>query len=200
MGELGPCTDIGKEGNFILPDLMNDETYYITLFGEGAEGAQGTYSDQMAVTPKEDPIPPQGAFFIGGPNVIDGGDVATSREVELKVDAMDSDSEFDGPAGAGSHSVPHGLVGPQFADMFTASGDVEMRFANTLEGIDAATWEPLADTKAWELECEDGEQCKVFGQFRDGAGNESLIVDQQIELQIAEEVKPTLKLPFVSTE
>jgi hypothetical protein len=200
-GELGRCTDMGNEGDFILPDLQNGQTYYLTLYGEGEGGARGDYSDQMAVMPKEDPIPPQGAFFIGGPNVIEGGDVATSRDVTLMVDAMDTDSEYDGPAGAGlgSHSIPHGLVGPQFAGMFTASGDVEMRFANSETGIATAEWEPLASTKAWQLACEDGAVCTVFGQFRDGAGNESLIIDQQIELQL-----PVpgliLHLPFVATE
>jgi hypothetical protein len=188
---------MGNEGDFVLADLENGQTYFLTLYGEGEEGARGDYSDQMAVTPKEDPIPPQGAFFIDGPNVIMGGDVATSRDVLLMVDAVDTDSEFDGPAGAGSHSIPHGLVGPQFEGMFQASGDVQMRFANTEEGIASAEWEPLASTKAWQLDCEDGTICTVFGQFRDGAGNESLIIDQRIRLQLAES---TLNLPFIVTE
>ena len=197
-GELGPCTDMGNTGDFILPDLENDKTYYVTLYGEGTDSAQGDYSDQMSVTPKLDPIPPQGAFFIGGPNVIGGGDVATSRNVQLMVDALDTDSEFDGPAGFGSHSVPHGLVGPQFRGMYQASGNVEMRFANTEEGVSAAAWEPLSSTKAWILECENGEECTVFAQFRDAAGNESLIIDQQIELQLPPQ--SILNLPFVGTD
>ena len=70
--------------------------------------------------------------------------------------------------------------------MFVASGDVEMRFSNTLEGIGAAPWEPITGTKEWMLECADGTICTVFGQFRDGAGNESLVIDELIQLQLGE--------------
>jgi hypothetical protein len=182
-GELGECQDMGTRGDFVLPGLSNGQPYTLTLYGEGEGGAQGAYSDQMAVTPKEDPIPPQGAFFIGGSNVTDGGDVATSRAVVLFVDAVDTDSEVDGPAGFGSHSVPHGLVGPQHAGMFVASGNVQMRFANTQEGIGTSPWEPLLSPKEWTLGCAAGTVCTVYGQFRDGAGNESLVIDQQILLQ-----------------
>jgi hypothetical protein len=99
------------------------------------------------------------------------------------VDAVDTDSEFDGPAGAGSHSIPHGFVGVQHTNMFTASGNVQMRFANSLDGIDTALWEPLASTKDWTLDCAYGDICTVYGQFKDGADNESLITDQKIMLQ-----------------
>lgn len=183
-GALGNCRDIGDDGSFTLTGLANGVTHYITLYGEGAEGAQGTYSDQLPVTPTEDPIPPQGAFFIDGPTVIEGGDVAMSRSVILFVDAIDTDSEYDGPAGAGSHSIPHGLVSDEHTGMFTVSGNVEMRFANTSQGIESAPWQPLADTLPWQLGCADGTICTVFGQFRDGAGNESLVVDQKILLKL----------------
>ena len=163
--------------------------------GEGEGGAVGTYSDQMPVTPAEDPIPPQGAFFIGGPTVTDGGDVATSQKVVLFIDAVDTDSEFDGPAGLGSHSVSHGLMGTQLTGMFAASGNVEMRFSNTQDGVDTSPWEPLSSSKNWTLDCADGNICTVYGQFRDGAGNESLVIDQQILLQLGE---PTIYLPIMS--
>ena len=194
-GKLGDCRDIGNKGDFLLSGLANGKTYYITLYGEGENGAQGTYSEQLIVKPMIDPIPPQGAFFIGGPNVADGGDVANSAKVTLFVDAIDTDSEFNGPAGLGSHSIPHGLVGPQFAGMFEVSGNVEMRFANGLEEIENAKWEPLASSKNWTLGCSTGEMCTVFGQFRDGAGNESLVVDQHIFLEAG---STTIFLPVVS--
>jgi hypothetical protein len=194
-GKLGDCRDIGNKGDFLLSGLANGKTYYITLYGEGENGAQGTYSEQLLVKPMVDPIPPQGAFFIGGPNVADGGDVANSAKVTLFVDAIDTDSEFNGPAGLGSHSIPHGLVGPQFAGMFEVSGNVEMRFANGLEEIENAKWEPLASSKNWTLGCSTGEMCTVFGQFRDGAGNESLVVDQHIFLEAG---STTIFLPVVS--
>lgn len=183
-GSLGDCRSIGARGDFILGDLANGRKYYITLYGQGADGAEGAYSDQMEVVPAEDPIPPQGAFYISGHDVTEGGSVATSRQVTLMVDALDTDSEYEGAAGFGSHSVPHGLVGPEFAGMFTASGQVEMRFGNSESAVASAPWESLASSKEWTLHCDDGDLCVVYGQFRDGAGNESLIVTQQIRLEL----------------
>ena len=84
------------------------------------------------------------------------------------------------------------------AGMFEVSGNVEMRFANTAEGMESAPWEPLAKTKNWTLDCADGDICTVFGQFRDGAGNESLIVDQKILLQL-EGGSLLLYMPVVSS-
>jgi len=200
-GELGTCRPMGNKGDFLLPGLKNGEMVYITLYGEGEDGAMGAYSDQLPVTPAADPIPPQGAFFIDGPNVTEGGDVATSRSVMLYVDAVDTDGEYDGPAstsgGFGSHSIPHGLVSPEMAGLFQVSGDVEMRFANSEKGVESAPWEPLTKTKNWGLDCDDGDICTVFGQFRDGAGNESLIIDQKILLQL-EEGSLILYMPVVS--
>ena len=191
-GSLGQCLLVRPTGDYILENLTNGMPYYITLFGVGEDGALGDYSDQMLVTPKEDPIPPQGAFFIGGDSVAEGGDVAMSTQVTLFVDAVDTDSEYDGPAGLGSHSVPHSLASPEYAGMFAASNDVQMRFGNSLEEVNSAPWEPLAETRAWVLECAAGNLCTVFGQFRDGAGNESLVIDQSILFD-----PPLLYLPFV---
>jgi hypothetical protein len=64
-----------------------------------------------------------------------------------------------------------------------ASGDVEVPFANSSEKIDDAPWEALAETKNWRLDCPEETVCTVYGQFRDGTGNESLVVDQQKLLQ-----------------
>jgi len=183
-GDLGDCQDMGNEGKFVLEGLTNDQTYYLTLYGEGEDNAQGVTSDQFTVTPKEDSIPPQGAFYIGGPNVIQGGDVATSREVTLFIDATDTAIQYKGPAaGAGSPVASFVLVGANGGTP-RASGNIEMRFSNSLSGIRTATWEPLAPTKAWTLDCADGSRCTVYGQFRDGAKNESLVVRQQILLKL----------------
>jgi hypothetical protein len=201
-GGAAKCTDMGSKGDFLLPGLSNGQPYEVILCGIGENGALGVCSDPETVTPAADPIPPQGAFFIGGPNVIEGGDVATSRSVMLYVDAIDTDGEYAGPAatsgGFGSHSIPHGLVGPQMAGLFEVSGDVEMRFANSEKGIEGAPWEALAKTKNWTLECADGDVCTVYGQFRDGAGNESLIIDQKILLQV-EGGSLILYMPVVSS-
>jgi hypothetical protein len=183
-GDLGDCQDMGNEGRFVLTNLTNGLTYYLTLYGEGEGGAEGVRSDQLAVTPREDPIPPQGAFFIGGPNVTEGGDVATSREVVLFVDAADTDSEYLGPDDPGAHGAANELAGKFRGGMTAARGSIQMRFSNTLKGIQTAQWEPLSSSRPWTLACANATLCTVYGQFQDGAGNESLVVDQSVLLQL----------------
>ena len=168
----------------MLEGLTNEREVFLTLYGLGEDGGRGTFTDQKGVTPKEDPVPPQGAFFIDGPAVEQGGDVTTSARVLLKVDAVDTEAEVDGPAaGSGSHSVAHGWNSAAFVGLFQASGDVEMRFGNSEDALARAAWEDLAAEKPWTLDCDPGTICTVFGQFRDGAGNESLVVDQKILYQ-----------------
>lgn len=188
QGELGKKFDMGQKGTFTITNLINDQTYWLTLQGEGSNGAMGAYSDPYEVTPKEDPVPPQGGFMIGGPNVIDGGDTATSRSVTLLVDATD-ESVFEGPA---SHSLPHDWLRPEFKGLLVPSGNIEMRFTNDLLTLEAVGWEPLADEKPWTLGCRNNETCLVYGQFRDGAGNESLVVFQQILLSFEEIYLPII--------
>jgi hypothetical protein len=73
-----------------------------------------------------------------------------------------------------------------------------MRFHNDAALIELAPWEPLADEKPWTLACTDGEYCSVFAQFRDGAGNESLVVEQSIKLQSGGAIGPNkLFLPLI---
>jgi hypothetical protein len=168
---------MGQKGTFIVPNLVNGLTYYFILQGE-SNGAQGAYSDQYMAVPKEDPVPPQGAFQIGGPNVSDDGDTASSRNVTLLIDATDQ-LNYEGPA---SHSASHDLLNPQFKGLLQASDNIEMRFSNDPSTISLASWEPLAETKPWTMACRAGETCIVYGQFRDGARNESLIILDDILL------------------
>jgi hypothetical protein len=79
-------------------------------------------------------------------------------------------------------------VGLQFTGMFEASGNVEMRFANSPEEIEKAECESLSEKKEWQLACKNGPSCTVFGQFRDGVGNDPLIVDQSIDLRVPQTV------------
>lgn len=197
-GQLGDMLDMGTTGSFsitALPNgqsLVNGTPYYLTFSRMNVNNnAEGAYSDQFEITPKEDPIPPSGAFLIGGPNVTNGGDVATARQVTLLIDATDV-LEYEGAA---SHAVPHAHLQTPGLHQTIVSGNVEMRFHNDIDLLPQATWESLADEKVWTLDCEDGEYCTVYGQFRDGAGNESLVIDQAIQLQLA--AGNTLYLPLI---
>ena len=176
-GELGQAVDMGGRGEYILSRLANGRPYYLTLQAETGDG-QGGYSDQHEVTPKEDPLAPQGAFYIGGPGVSKGGDETSSPEVVLHVDATDVLS-YDGPA---SHSVGHGAIHPELIPFVVPSGNIEMRFSNDPATLGSARWEPLAAEKDWTLDCQTGAECTVYGQFRDGADNESLVLTDHIHL------------------
>jgi hypothetical protein len=201
-GELGNVLDLGNSGQGTIDALpgggapTNGTPYYLTFaFANSGDGAEGAYSDQDVVTPKEDPVPPSGAFNFGGPNVIAGGDIATSPQVTLLVDATDQPSY----EGAASHSVPHAHFQTPGLVQTIVSGNIEMRFHNDAALIELAPWEPLADEKPWTLACTDGEYCSVFAQFRDGAGNESLVVEQSIKLQSGGAIGPNkLFLPLIT--
>jgi hypothetical protein len=193
-GELGESWDMGNTGSFTFTKVTNDRPYYLTFqrYYRSAE-AWGAFSDQYEVTPKADPVPPQGAFLIGGPNVVDGGDSAISRNVTLYIDATDQ-LAYEGPA---SHSVGHYAVRPEMGGHVEVSGDVHMRFSNDLSTIGSVEWEPLAETKPWTLDCADGETCIVYGQFRDRADNESLIVDRQVILVLCQGEDCAVYLPII---
>lgn len=58
-----------------------------------------------------------------------------------------------------------------------------MRFSNDPETLDDKRWQPLAPEVDWTLDCESGEVCTVYGQFRDAADNESLVLSDHIHLE-----------------
>ncbi len=191
-GQLGSGLNIGGTGSYTLTQLpgggtvMNGTPYYLTFQRSNASaGAEGTYSDQYTVTPNEDPVPPQGAFLIDGPNIIEGGDATTSKQVILSIDATDQ-LELKGPA---SHSIAHALLNVPGIASLAPSGISEMRFVNTDQAqIEGVSWEAYGTSKPWTLDCQVGQKCVTYAQFRDRAGNESLIVDQQIRLAGAGDV------------
>ncbi len=168
---LGSSVDMGQTGLFTLTGLTNGTTYYLRLAGVNG-AAEGDYSDPLPVTPKADPDPPSGAVLIEN-----GADVVTSTEVTLYISS--SDTPLQGAAeGANGHLTDR--LSLRYNEV---SGNVEMRLSNdpTMAG---ATWEPLAQQKAWTLACDAQNVCTVYAQFRDGAGNESLVVFDQATLNL----------------
>ncbi len=181
-GELGQSQSIGRTGNFTLTNLINDQTYYLTLAGV-TETAESNYSEAVAVTPKADPDAPSGTMLINN------GEQATN-EAEVVLNISATDTPLPGVAQSSSaHAVD--ALSLEFNDV---SGDVEMRISNdpTMEG---APWEPLALEKAWTLpNAEPGPQ-QVYIQFRDAAGNESFIVPDSILLEASAPIQ--LFLPIM---
>ena len=171
IDSLGTMLSLGQKGDFPVGGLANDTTYYIRLQGVNGD-AVGDLSDPVAVTPKADPDMPAGTLLIEN-----GKAVATSNQVVLHISA--TDQVLDGAAqGAAAHQT----------DMLSqiinqVSGGVQMRIANS-EDMSGAVWEPMAATKNWTLACNTGDTCTVYAQFKDAAQNESLIVNDTIELDV----------------
>jgi hypothetical protein len=177
--ELGQEVDMGQTGVFSLTGLTNDQTYFLRLSGMTDE-AEGDYSDPIAATPKADPDPPSGTILIEN-----GAETTTSKEVTLYISS--SDTPLEGVAQAANAHLTDYLS----LAINKVSANVEMRLAND-DSMDGAAWEPLAAQKAWTLDCDAGEVCTVYAQFRDGAENESFIVFDNILLEGFEVYMPLI--------
>jgi hypothetical protein len=149
--------------------LPNDQTFYLTFAGAN-DDAQGDYSNPVPAPPKADPNSPNGAILINNDAM-----TTTSKSVVLNISA--TDTPLPGPATPAS-----GRVGGPWTRGNDISGDVEMRISNEPTFADA-DWEPLAEEKPWVLGEGGPGDFLVFAQFRDAAGNESLIVHDDIEWQ-----------------
>jgi len=162
--------DAGTSGTFTI-GLRNNTVYTVTLRGQTDEGVGGP-TDPETVTPKADPDAPSGDVLING-----GADTTASRSVVLLVRATDEPLE-------GMPSQPSGALASQWTAGNEVSGDVEMRFRNEIDGA-WSPWQPFAETVPWVLSdtCTYGSNCTVYGQFRDGAMNESLLVADTIALE-----------------
>ncbi len=164
---LGLGTDIGNSGQFTMTGVVNDQTYYAVL-APAFDNAMGDYTEQVAVTPKEDPDPPSGAMLIN-----DGAPTTASAFVTLDISSSDT------PLPGAAESANAHLGGLLALKYNTISGGVEMRISND-PGFEGAVWEPLAMQKSWVLGGAPGQIYRVYIQFRDAAGNESFIVYDDI--------------------
>jgi hypothetical protein len=166
-GQLGQSLDMGVSGRYTLTNLINEQTYYLTL--AGANGlAQCDYSDPIPVTPKADPDAPSGAILINN-----GAPTTKSKNVTLYIGA--ADDPLPGVPQGASSSIEGSL--PRANN--TVSGVVEMKVSNH-PFLSGAVWEPFVSRKPWKLGDSPSAVHQVFAQFRDAAGNESFIVSDDI--------------------
>jgi hypothetical protein len=185
VNSLGAAISLGQQGNFPVTGLANGTTYYVRLQGVN-ENAVGDISDPVAVTPKLDPDMPTGTLLIEN-----GKAAAPSNQVVLHISA--TDQVLDGAAqGAAAHQTD---MLSQFINQ--VSGGVQMRISNHSD-MSGAAWEPVTATKNWALACNPGDTCTVYAQFRDAAQNESLIVNDSIELDVDTGSGFDLFLPVVA--
>ena len=158
----------GVDEEALIPNVENDTTYYLRIVCVDGD-AEGKPSDIIEVTPKADPDAPAGDMLIEN-----GAAMVGFKAVTLNLSA--TDTPLQGMAqGANAHMTD------QLSLQNQISGGLEMRIAND-SAMTGAAWEPFAQTKAWTLECADGEVCIVYAQFRDAAENESLIIADGILL------------------
>ena len=174
----GQGTDMGqgntRPGEFQVKGVQNDKTYYVVLQPVGVDDqgnpVQGDLSEPIAVTPKADPDMPSGTMLIEN-------DAAqtNNKQVELNISATDTPLN-----GAAQGSAAH-MTDMWSQQVNTVSGNVQMRIANT-DKMDGIPWRPVQPVVPWTLVCEPGQECTVYAQFKDAAGNESLIVNDKIQL------------------
>ena len=174
----GQGTDMGqgntRPGEFQVKGVQNDKTYYVVLQPVGVDDqgnpVQGDLSEPIAVTPKADPDMPSGAMLIENDAV-----QTNNKQVELNISATDTPLN-----GAAQGSAAH-MTDMWSQQVNTVSGGVQMRIANT-DKMDGIPWQPVQPVVPWTLVCQPGQECKVYAQFKDAAGNESLIVNDTILL------------------
>ncbi|MCP4361459.1 MAG: fibronectin type III domain-containing protein, partial [Chloroflexi bacterium] len=179
MNSLGNPVDMGSSGDFTIPNLTNDTPYYIRIIpGNGAD--EGPITQPVVVTPKSDPDAPAGWMLINNDAA-----TTTTRAVTLNISA--SDTPLPGAAeSANAHQTD--MLSMLVNDV---SGNVEMRIANSPD-MSGATWQTLAAEAPWTLTCKGLTLCPVYIQFRDGAGNESLVIYDDIFLDVLDLYLPVI--------
>jgi len=165
---LGDPEPMGDTGIFTYTNVINDQTVYVTLAGENGT-AGGDYSETEAVTPKADPDAPSGAMLINN-----GESLTGSKSVTLFISSSDTPLE-----GAAQSANAH-MGGPLALQFNEVSGNIEMRISNS-PSFAGAVWETLAPEKPWTLASGPSGVYTVFIQFRDGALNQSFVVNDTIE-------------------
>lgn len=161
--------EVPNTGAYTLNSLENNTTYYLSLaVGNAQDSATGPYSEPEAVTPKADPDKPTGAVFINN------GAAST-----LKLGVLLNISSSDTPLPGLAYPSNGGLAALSTQPINVVSAGIEMRISNdpTFAG---AVWQPLAPIASWQLASGGSQVKRVYLQFRDAAGNESMVVYDDI--------------------
>ncbi len=167
--DLGQPVDMGNTGHFTVTNVVNGDMVYVTLAGQNGT-AEGDYSETQGVTPKADPDAPSGTMMINN-----GAQRTYTKNVMLNISSSDTPLE-----GAAQSANAH-LGGPLALKYNVVSGNIEMRISND-PSFAGAVWEPLMPEKPWTLASGALGVHTVFIQFRDGALNESFVVNDSIEV------------------
>ncbi len=162
-GPWGEAFLIKPTGHYTDTDRVdNDTTYYYRMeavsIPTGLSGDYGTLAiaaeeitsavlSSEAVTPSEDPLPPEARV------IINGGAVQTSSlTVTLTFEPYESEG----------------------SDASAAFDDIAMMQLSNEPGFAKVEWQPFEQGVDWELDAELGEIATVYARFRDGSNNETV--------------------------
>ncbi len=168
-GELGQPVGLGNTGNFTVT-LPNDMPITVTLVPV-VDSAIGDFGEPVTVVPRADPDPPSGYFMINN-----DAEMTYDKGVILNISA--TDTPLDGLA-TSSNPNSGSLIAAAYNEI---SADIKIRVSND-PSFSNAEWQPLVGELPWELNPGSTGVYSVYMQFRDGAGNNSLVIWDQIIYQ-----------------
>jgi hypothetical protein len=137
--------------------VANGTEYCYRMLAVSTGGHQSAWTETTCLTPKLDPVAPEGSVSLEGAAI-------RGQTVLLRLRASDA------PADAHVHSDEE----PPVAEGAQISGVTEMQISNRGDFAGAA-WEPFQLFKSWMPEVSGG-AATVYARFRDRAGNVSATV------------------------
>jgi hypothetical protein len=148
----GPYGGMDSSGHFTDTNVMAEMTYRYrieaAIGGARAEPAVSSVLTSEAVTPADDPYPPEALVLING-----GAGWTTDLDVTLSF-------------------VPYEMEGDDPDEVFDDIVEVMLSNDPSFEG---ATWQSFVEEgMPWTLEAELGDIATVYARFRDEADNESV--------------------------
>jgi hypothetical protein len=141
--------------------LQNNTEYCYRVIAVSAGGARSGTTNQTCVTPRLDPIAPEGRVSISS---------FAGQTVRIKLEASDAVQD--------AHYLDEG--DPPVHEGAQSSGVSEMMLSNRAD-FEGAVWEPYRRNKLWKLQ-PDGGVATVYVKYRDRAGNESEVSSDSIVL------------------
>jgi hypothetical protein len=125
----------------------NGTTYFYRYMGIDPDDNRSRVIDTTPATPSTDPFPPEADIAIDG-------DAPTTTDLAVVIDVVPAEHEVA-------------------ADL----GDIAQMKVSNSPLLEGANWQPFSPTLPWTLApTPAGEEAIVYAAFRDGAGNESLVV------------------------
>ncbi len=131
----------------------NGTTYFYRYMGIDAADNRSRVIDTTPSTPRDDPFPPEADIAIDG-------DAPTTTDLNVVINVVPIEHE-------------------EAADL----GDIALMKVNNRPLLEGDPWQPFNPNLPWTLApTPAGAEATVYAAFRDGAGNESLVVLDSIQV------------------